>query len=382
MKLHKTLFVAVALLVASMMFMGCWDDDSTTSSNENKSGVDFTSYSASSYVVKVRNNTQKKLVAFKGTPSADTLIGGIPATAANHGLPRSTSLFPSSTDFVLFIVTEDDYVANKSNLSALANTPFARLYAYYNSNAANNNVYEISSVMGGSGAIVLQNNTQYNVELRRNGIYGETIGYTSAETYNTTFSVEYGNYLLFPVFRKFDTTINEIVTVYPKYSSGSGKGRSVVASVGVTSENPSRSLNASEWLQTDGQIFSSAYAYITINNQVSGNDISLYAGTDAMTTSTGFSYIASGSQKTFTLEMETLTADSSSGVREYAESRDYALFHVGNEVKNDVYLSGSASTTYTYKAGYKYIFTVKLKDGGTSIYDMEVTGPQEVQMSF
>ena len=122
----------------------------------------------------------------------------------------------------MFLVTEEDYLTNKNDLSALDNAPFTRLYAYYNATSSDNNVvYEISKSMGGNCSIVLNNgNSPYNVELRMNGIYGDTIGYSKDHTVNTTFKVDAGDYYVFPVFRKFDSGINEIVTVYPKNSAG------------------------------------------------------------------------------------------------------------------------------------------------------------------
>ena len=248
----KTLFVVVSALAAVLMlfFAGCTmgtgggsgskEDTDNTSGVIN--GVDYTDYSASDYVVKVKNNTLKNLVVFKGEPSVDNLMGGVPASATNHGLKKNSSMFVDSSDFVLFFVTEEDYTANKDNLSNLKTKPFARLYAYYNTNAKNQIVYSVSSDMGGAGKINLNNNTPYNVELRKDSIYGEVIGYTAARTINTTFSVEPGDYYIFPVFRKFDKTLNEIVTVYPQDQDGDAH----VEVLNVT-DSKTRELNASEW---------------------------------------------------------------------------------------------------------------------------------------
>ena len=228
----KTLAVVVAALAAVLMLFwaGCTmgtgggngskDDLDDKKETESASGVDYENYGSDNYVVKVKNNTTKKLVVFKGEPSADTLMGGVPANATNHGLKKNSSMFADSSDFVLFFVTEEDYLAHKDNLSSLKTKPFARLYAYYNTNAKNQIVYSVSNDMGGTGKLNLNNNTPYNVELRKDSIYGEVIGYTSARTINTTFSVQPGDYYIFPVFRKFDKTLNEIVTVYPQDQDG------------------------------------------------------------------------------------------------------------------------------------------------------------------
>ena len=148
----KTLAVVVAALAAVLMLFwaGCTmgtgggngsKDDLDDKKETGAAGVDYENYSASDYVVKVKNNTTKSLVVFKGEPSAKNLMGGVSASSTNHGLKKNSSLFSTSSDFVLFFVTEEDYLAHKDNLSHLKTKPFARLYAYYNKNAANNFVY-------------------------------------------------------------------------------------------------------------------------------------------------------------------------------------------------------------------------------------------------
>ncbi|MBR1536440.1 MAG: hypothetical protein IJ630_05845 [Treponema sp.] len=385
----KKLILAVTALLLPFAFYSCksGDDDSSSAveqennsgNNGNNSGneggntsseltADFEDYSNSTYLLKVKNNTAKKLVAFKGTPASDTLIGGIPASATNHGLPKSSTLFSTSQDFILFIVTEDDFTAHKDSLSSLENSPFARLYAYYNTNSVNNIVYEISSVMGGENTILLQNNTSYNVELRRNGIYGETIGYTGARTINTTFKVESGDYYVFPVFRKFDKTLNEIVTVYPKYTSGNGAGNAIVEIFSLSDSNSSIQLDASTWAKN--VTFTSGYAYIRINNQ-SKAGISLYNGGNAtpMVTSTGCSIVNSGSSYVFTLPMDLNSSDSSTGQYSYAEYKTYSMLHVGNAMNCAYYITGDSNKTKDFYAGKIYTYTVT----GNTIYDLTVT---------
>lgn len=353
--------VNVIFAVLGVLFlMGCpTHPEPDPVSEKNSSGVDFADYSSSDYVIKVKNNTQKALVAFKGTPNANNLIGGIPASATNHGLKRDTGLFNTSSDFILFLVSEDDYVSNKSDLSVLATKPFGRLYAYYNSNAANNIVYEISSKMGGSGEITLQNNTAYNVELRKDGINGETIGYTAARTLNTTFSVEPGDYYVFPVFRKFDRTLNEIITVYPKYTSGKLEGQARVEVFNVTDSEPIE-LNATKW--SEGITFTASSAYLRINNS-SEIGISLYAGSNstALTTSTGGKIINSGKSLLFEVPMD-LTSNTEGYT--YASKKTTSQYRIGNALQADYYITGGSTVTKDYVAGTIYTLTVTGADYG------------------
>ena len=355
----KTLSVVVSALAAVLMLLwagctmgnggGSGSKDDTDKPSEQVSGVDYENYSTSDYVVKVKNNTSKKLVVFKGEPSADTLMGGVPANATNHGLKKNSNLFSSSSDFVLFFVTEEDYSANKDNLSNLKTKPFTRLYAYYNNNAANNIIYEVSSRMGGSGKITLNNSSDYNVELRRNSIHGEVIGYSAARSYNTDFMVEPGDYLIFPVFRKFDTTLNEIVTVFPKHSAGTAAaGQAFSVEHQITSNSP-LVLNSDQW--SKNVTFTNGYAYLKLKNQ-SKAGIRLYAGanTEALTTSTGGQVINSGSSLIYQIEMTRL-----SGVEGYkfSESEKIASLLYGGSEKSDYSIP-----EHTFEAGKLYTFTV------------------------
>lgn len=363
----KTLTVVVSALAAVLMLLwagctmgnggGSGSKDDTDKPSEQVSGVDYENYSTSDYVVKVKNNTSKKLVVFKGEPSVDTLMGGVPANATNHGLKKNSSMFSNSSDFVLFFVTEEDYTANKANLSNLKTKPFTRLYAYYNENAPNNFVYEISSRMGGTGKITLNNSSDYNVELRRNSIHGEVIGYSAAKTYNTEFMVEPGDYLIFPVFRKFDKNLNEIVTVFPKHSAGTpAAGQAFSVEHQITSNSP-LVVNSDQWAKN--VTFTNGYAYLKLKNE-SKAGIRLYAGanTEALTTSTGGQVINSGSSLIYQIEM-TMLSDSEG--YKFKESEKIASLLYGGSVKSDYSIP-----EHTFEAGKLYTFTVT----GDNVYTL------------
>ena len=354
----KTLAVVVAALAAVLMLFlaGCTmgtgggngskDDLDDKKETESASGVDYEDYSTSDYVVKVKNNTTKSLVVFKGEPSAANLMGGVPASATNHGLKKNNNLFSDSSDFVLFFVTEEDYLAHKDNLSNLKTKPFARLYAYYNKNAENKIVYSVSNDMGGAGKLNLNNNTPYNVELRKDSIYGEVIGYTSARTINTTFSVQPGDYYIFPVFRKFDKTLNEIVTVYPKDEDGDA----YVEVLNIT-DSKAMELNASEW--SENVTFTSGYAYLRIKNE-SETGISLYDGANSAPelTSSGGSIINSGDELVYQIPMKK-TGDG----YKFTSSETKSSFKFGNSLKNDYNIESKS-----YEAGKLYTYVVSGED--------------------
>ena len=349
----KTLAVVVAALAAVLMLFwaGCTmgtgggngsKDDLDDKKETGAAGVDYENYGSDNYVVKVKNNTTKKLVVFKGEPSADTLMGGVPASATNHGLKKNSSMFADSSDFVLFFVTEEDYLAHKDNLSNLKTKPFARLYAYYNTNAKNQIVYSVSNDMGGTGKLNLNNNTPYNVELRKDSIDGEVIGYTSARTINTTFSVQPGDYYIFPVFRKFDKALNEIVTVYPKDEDGDA----YVEVLNIT-DSKTMELNANRW--SKNVTFTSGYAYLKIKNE-SSTGISLYDGANSapVLTSSGGAIINSGDFLVYQIPM----TKTGNGFK-FTSSETKGSFKFGNALEN-----GNEIESKSYEAGKLYTYVV------------------------
>jgi len=320
----------VLLLAAGLIFgfAGCDNgstDDGGKTPGGNGSGedIDYTNY-ITGFSLKVKNDANKKLVAFKGSPSTSTLISGIPAGGGEHGLKKDSALFATTGDFVLFLVTEEDYLANKNSLSALANKPFTRIYAYFNTNAENKLVYTISSILGGSKKITLNNNTSFNIELRRDGIEGGLIGYAGSGTYNTTFNVESGTYMVFPVFRKFNSARGEIITVYPKYQGGALDGKAKFEYFSLDDSLDEATLRASDYTGNDF-VFKTGSAYLVINNNHTTTGMTLYDGLATVTTSTGGQAINPGRTLTFQIDM----AKKPGSNDEYLDERTMATFKIG-----------------------------------------------------
>jgi len=301
--MKRLLRFGVFLLAAWLILgiAGC--DNGTNNDNQQPGGtdVDYTNY-ITNFSIKVKNDANKKLVAFKGAPSTSTLIGGIPAGGGEHGLKKDSALFATTGDFVLFLVTEEDYLANKSNPSSLANKPFTRIYAYFNTNAENKLVYTISSILGGNKKITLNNNTSFNIELRRDGVQGELIGYAGQGTYNTTFNVESGTYMVFPVFRKFNSARGEIITVYPKYQGGALDGKARFEYFSLDDSLDEATLSASTYTGSDF-VFKTGSAYLVINNNHTTTGMTLYDGFATVTTSTGGQAINPNRSLTFQIDM-------------------------------------------------------------------------------
>jgi len=290
--MKKMLKIPALLLVMGLVLglAGCPagdDDDSKGKEEPNKpvvSGIDYTN-NLTNFSIQVKNDSQKNLVAFKGPPSSSSLISGIPKTSGVHGLKKDTALFSSTGDFVLWLITEEDYLANKNNLPSLENRPFTRIYAYYNQNSVNNIVYTISTIIGGNKRIVLQNRTSYNVELRNNGPQGLIIGYTGSQTYNTTFNVEPGLYMVFPVFRKYNTALGEIISAFPEYGPGSPlAGTAKFIEFSLDNADSEATIDAASFVQGI-KITAGASFLIVQNNNSTG--VGLWDGLVRQTTESG-----------------------------------------------------------------------------------------------
>ena len=324
--------------------------------------IDYTNYTTD-FSIKVKNNTTKKLVAFKGAPSESNLLGGVPAGPGNeHGLKNDTALFNASSDFILFLITEEDYL-NADDLSKLANHPFATIYAYYNKNAENNLIYEISgSLKQGEGTIILYNTSGFNVELRKKGIGGSVLGYASQNMAQTEFSVSYDDYLLFPVFRKFNAARNEIITVYPKYSGGKADGKACAENFTLDpKERTSQILRTSDWVGKD-MVFSSGCAYLLIqNNHKQG--MQFYDGGQIVYTSTGGKNINSNKSLMFQIDMPKKPGTQD----EYLTSQTFSQFSIGTA------LDAVTLPEFTFESDKIYTITIT----GSTVYDIEISDIEE-----
>lgn len=318
---------------------------------EKASGIDYTSYPLD-YSIHVRNNTPNKLVAFKGKPSEKQLIGGIPASG-DHYLKKDSTLFNTTTDFMLFVVTESDYNQYyASSPETLDASPFTVLYAFYNTAITNEQIYEISGKMGGDWSILMNNPTGYNVELRNLGTSGEIIGYSGAGTYDKTFHVSSGNYMIFPVFRKYDKNLGEIISTYPTYASGEHEGEAKSYEFSLDEETKSVAFNVKEWIK--GIHFNPSATYILILNSTSDNGMKFYKGAfdTPVVTSTGGTNINPGKKLLYAINMEKLTTN------KYQEEISIAGLRVQTNRGDKAYLAGDADTQVTYKAGYMYTYTI------------------------
>ena len=352
------LLVAAAVMVG--MFTSCINviggNEDEKKDDKKTAKIDYTNYTGSDFSIKVRNDSSKDVVCFKGTPSDATLISGAKG-GQTTGLKKKAELFKDSGDFVLWVFTEEDYLAKKDNYDELKQAPFALLYAYYNaeSDSNANMVYTISANMGGDSYILLNNPTNYNVELRQNGLYGESLAFAGNNTVQTRVYIAYGDYYIYPVFRKFQRKTGEIVTCFPK-EKNIDKPVYFQFSLAEKGEK-SAEFNANDWFDPAAfkDTSTPAAAYITINNGNKKTGICLYKGgaSEAEITSTGGKNIGTGHALVFEVPM-TLT-----GSKTFGSTAIVSGWKVGTAVeRGDV-------PELTVEAGKMYYLDV----GGENAYD-------------
>jgi len=289
--MNKKFKLAVITLAAMLAFCFISCDTET----EKDVIISFENFSTSSIII--RNMTDKRFVAFKGTPSANTLIGGIPEFANNHGLEKKESLFNETGGFVLTLITEEEYEKNKNNLSLAP--VFTRIYAFYNHEANNNKIYQISSFLGGEGQVIINNPTSWNVIIRRYGpTTGELLGFIAPNTTNSIIRLEIPDtYDLYPVFIKYNSFTKELTEIIPKYTTGIDQNKAYMRTFELFDSTPynwdlTEITSSIDFEMTTGGFF------IKIQND-SSVAVSLTRANEILTTSSGFTYINPGNEYLF-----------------------------------------------------------------------------------
>jgi len=335
------------LFVTLVMFVGCPLGDDEGDNPE----VDWNSYTRDDdRAFLVRNNTSKRLVAFKGSISENNLLGGIPNNTNGHGIKKSSVLLNGSQEFPMILVTEEDYARLKKGdilQSELEQRPFTRVYVFYNGQGDNNVVYDISTRLGGNKIIEIGNNSAtLNVEIRLGGINGETIGYAPAGMNITRLYVTEGDFDLFPVFKKYNPYRDVVDTIYPKAESG----RAWFQPLGFDEGTNTAYFNVQDAINSLASR-TTGVALLAINNQTSGA-IRLVKGNEVVRTTTGVSYFNAGVIKTFTVDMP------SSGINTFATSVDIASYKVGPNANEVAIKTTTGETNFTLQADYMYTVVV------------------------
>jgi hypothetical protein len=346
------LLVAVALVfTACPNPAGDDDDDGDKGGGGNNTGaVSFESFSPPS--IYVDNNTGERLVAFKGDLNPNNLISGIPAYQLNHGL-KKVSLFTATGAFPLVLIKEADYNANKNNLASV--TPFAKIFAFYNHTATNNNHFQISAKVGGDARLLVSNPTPYNVEIRKDGITGDILGYVAPNmTSGNIIYLQPEVYDIYPVFKFYIPGQNndELYTVVPKYAAVTLEGRPYMETITFAETVLERSFNVNKIYDPGSFHWSSGGVYFRITNN-SGVDVRIEQGGVPKITSIGQPTVITGRSEVFTINI------SPNPDKTYPDSQSIGQIKIGS-TQNMLTIPAQV-----YRLDYMYEIVVNGNDNST-----------------
>jgi hypothetical protein len=369
--MRKMLKFSVLVLGLVLCLVGCPDDGGGGGNGGDGTTVSFDPVSPPS--IYVDNKSGERLVAFKGSLNPNNLISGIPAYATTHGLAKSNSvnnsLFTATGDFALILITEAEYNKNKANLAAAA--VFAEIYAFYNHEATNNNSFKISSKSGGSGRITLNNPTNWNIEIRRDGPDGEVLGYVASQMTNTVLRVEApGDYSLYPVFKRYLPSEKEIYEIVPTYGSGDYPNLPYAKDC-VVQPNGTTAWNLQEIASIADLTLTSGSFYLRIVNN-SNTSIRFTRGDDEQNTSTGVMGIAPSQSHVYSVKI------GRNPDKTYPTSQQIAQLKIGtSQIPRDV-------PAHTYKLDYVYTIEVTGTSASTLVLGsiVESEEPLDIEAIF
>jgi len=140
--------LSILLLVALLSFsvVACGDDDET-------GGIVFTSDAQSK--LKLSNTDAVRLVAFKGMPSATTLLGGVEGQTTT-----GMKVTPDGQLSVVYCVRYDDYLKQGVNAPIVSS-----VMVFLDPDQAG--TYDVSPSVTGDAKIFVDNQTKYYIELRK-----------------------------------------------------------------------------------------------------------------------------------------------------------------------------------------------------------------------
>jgi hypothetical protein len=251
--------------------------------------VTFQNFSPSS--VRINNMTNERLVAFKGSLSADNLISGIPAMAQNHGLKRDAVLFNSTEQFLLVLITENQYNLYRNNLQQLAGNEFFKIPVLYSA-TGREWVYSISNFIGGSGRLMINNQTPYNVILRKDGSLGDILTFVSPYMVNYVINLQAPmDYEIYPEIIFNNPVTFDHTSIYPFFQYGPFHDRPFYWQV-FLNINLTYTINISEAISDDINISSGGAFFRIINN--SGTAVYFWQGDHILTSAQRSESINSG----------------------------------------------------------------------------------------
>jgi len=341
------------LLVFSLFFSlnSCNDPD-----NKGNDDVSFNNFSSPSVIV--TNNSDKKLIAFKNSVTQDNLISGVPANSLLHGLKKDLELFNKVEVIVLVFITEDEYKKNKSDL-ALADI-FTKYFVYYIPDNIDFSQITVSDKLGGDGILKINNPTQWYIEIRMNGYSGEALGCVSpGETGMELHLKAPGIYTLYPVFKRYNSFLEAVVTVYPRYNTGNLMGTPYLFIAEIFSGKTF--IFDMSLIAANLPSFSSGGFYLNVVNN-SSTAVLLRRGNNVLSASGGSIYINPSSSNRFFINLTELP-DGASPLEETISDFNLLFIHGFNIAINPYTFQSDFSYTLQINGNNTLDFNYKIDSG-------------------
>jgi len=351
-KLFKLGIMAMVVISMILAVSSCGKDEEPVVVPEPGSDIDWTNYTTNA-AIRVRNNTNQRLVLFKNELRKEAIIGGVEAGAGGDGwgIKKDQPAFSTTNEFSMIVLTLDQYEKNKTNLSVLTNAPFTRIYVFYNAAGENSILYDISDKLGGNYILQVENPTNLNVELRQGGVNGPTLGYAPAGMQATKLYVLDGDLDFFPVFKRYNAQRNILETIYPKGSNGRPWMESYVFGDGLPSPQAYDIRDALKGVSAR----TSGVAYLKIVNTSSGA-VRLYKGSEMVFNTAGISYMPNTGVAT---EFEIMMPSTNNVFDSYITINNYKIGPTGGSVElkdkdGNTSLKLSADKSYTVEVSGSY----------------------------
>jgi hypothetical protein len=206
-------FSALVLIVGLVLgFAGCGGDDKDDK-DDGDDGIKWTG--DPNGTLTVVNNSPYDMVVFIGkTITKNGILGGV-RTGKTLTLDVSNMVddFQTGGYMVIRAVRLEEYQKNQNNLS-LAKVDYSAMATY---GAGKKYRAELISTTDGDFSYVVQNRSDYGLELRLNSMDGEKLAYLSPKQVRyPLFSSTNDAITLFPVYVAYNTRSQSIVTFAPK----------------------------------------------------------------------------------------------------------------------------------------------------------------------
>ena len=301
--MKKASLLSAALLVAST-FLGC---TATLDLDENvpPPGADINWNTENSGTLEITNGSNKDIVLFSGqTPGGQSsrLLGGIRAGATKlFDVSDDVSDFSVGGYIILRGVSLEQYEENKSNLGQ-AKIDYSAMATY---KAGQKYRLDINPSNMGEFGFVVNNNSPFGIELRKNSSQGEKVAYLAAGEQKVYVYADKGAAItLYTTFVYFNKSTAEVTTITSTdiYETLEATPRPLTNASSI--QTYSVPVSKSAWNDIIGNL-TVPYAYITVQNNLPRACLFTIGGYSNQLSQNGYDAVAIGERSVFQIEAST-----------------------------------------------------------------------------